>query len=48
MKGPEKNLTSIFKRKEVINSGNIMDNWKPVHYLVIHVHCVGSWYLKYR
>jgi hypothetical protein len=25
-----------------------MDNWKPVHYLVIHVHCVCSWYLKDR
>jgi hypothetical protein len=26
----------------------IMDNWKPVHYLKIHVHCVISWYLKDR
>jgi hypothetical protein len=38
----EKNWTSILKRKEIINNGNITDYWKPVHYLKIHVHCVGS------
>jgi hypothetical protein len=48
MKGSKKNSTSIFKRKEIINNGNITDNWNLVHYLVIHVHCVGSWYLKDR
>jgi hypothetical protein len=36
------------KRKEIINNGSITDNWKPVHYLKIHVYCVGSWYLKDR
>jgi hypothetical protein len=44
MKGSEKNCTSIFKHKEIINNGNKMDNWKPVPYLVIHMHCVGLWY----
>jgi hypothetical protein len=44
----QENWTSISKRKEIINNVNIKDNWKLVHYLKIHMHCVGSWYLKDR